>query len=62
MGGIMNYEDAIAFMLAGAGAIAIGTGNFINPNAPLDVLEGMKDYMKRYGYEDVSQITGDLKK
>ena len=62
MGGIMNYEDAIAFMLAGAGAIAIGTGNFVNPNTPVDVLEGIQNYMKIYGYDDVSQISGDLKK
>ncbi|WP_373471706.1 dihydroorotate dehydrogenase [Carnobacterium alterfunditum] len=62
MGGIMNYEDAIAFMLAGAGAIAIGTGNFVNPNAPIDVLEGIQKYMNRFNYNAVSQITGDLKK
>lgn len=62
MGGIMNYEDAIAFMLAGAGAIAIGTGNFVNPNAPIDVLEGIQNYMTQHNYSDVSQITGDLKK
>ncbi len=62
MGGIMNYEDAIAFILAGAGAIAIGTGNFVNPNAPIDVLEGIQNYMNRYNYSAVSQITGDLKK
>lgn len=62
MGGILNYEDAVAFMLAGASAIAIGTGNFVNPNAPLDVLEGIEKYMKTYDYDAVSQITGNLKK
>ena len=62
MGGIMNYEDAIAFILAGAGAIAIGTGNFVNPNAPIDVLEGIQNYMNKNNYSAVSQITGDLKK
>lgn len=62
MGGIMNYEDAIAFMLAGAGAIAIGTGNFVNPNAPIDILEGIQNYMNQHNYSAASQITGDLKK
>ena len=62
MGGIMNYEDAIAFMLAGASAIAIGTGNFVNPNAPIDVLEGIQNYMNQHNYNAASQITGDLKK
>jgi dihydroorotate dehydrogenase (NAD+) catalytic subunit len=62
MGGILNHEDAIAFMLAGAGAIAIGTANFVNPNAPIDVLNGIENYMKTFNYDAVAQITGNLKK
>ncbi len=62
MGGIMTYEDAVAFMLAGASAIAIGTGNFVNPNAPIDVLEGIKKYMKAYQFENIAQIKGNLNK
>ncbi len=62
MGGILTYEDAVAFMLAGAGAIAIGTANFVNPNAPIEVLEGIQNYMISHKYENVTKITGDLNK
>lgn len=45
LGGIMNAEDAIEYFLAGASAIQVGTANFINPNAPLEILDGIKAYM-----------------
>lgn len=61
MGGIATYEDAVEFLLAGASAIAVGTTNFSNPNAPIEILEGLQRYMAQMGYESVSQITGDLK-
>lgn len=60
MGGIMNERDAIEFILAGASAIAIGTGNFVNPNAPIEVLEGIQDYLDRKGYNCLSDLTGNL--
>lgn len=61
MGGIMTYEDAVEFMLAGASAIAVGTGNFVNPKAPLEIMEGLDLYMRKMGYATVSSLTGDLK-
>lgn len=62
MGGIMNFEDAAEFLLGGATAVAIGTGNFANPNAPVEVLAGLETYMIKMGYNAVSEITGDLNK
>lgn len=58
MGGIMTAEDAIEFMLAGATAVAAGTVNFHNPYAAKEIAEGMKDYMERYGIQDVNQLIG----
>ncbi|GAB4540040.1 MAG: dihydroorotate dehydrogenase [Thermodesulfovibrionia bacterium] len=60
MGGIMTGEDAIEFILAGASAIAIGTGNFINPKATIDVLNGIKSYMKGRGVKDIRELIGAL--
>ena len=45
MGGIMTAEDAIQFLIAGATMVSVGTANFINPSAPIEVLEGIKKYM-----------------
>jgi dihydroorotate dehydrogenase (NAD+) catalytic subunit len=58
MGGIMTAEDAIEFMLAGARAVAIGTANFVNPRATLDVVEGIRDYMRRHDVADVAELVG----
>lgn len=61
MGGIMNTEDAIKFLLAGASAIAIGTANFIDPLAPLKILQGIEEYMQDNSYETMQEIIGQLK-
>ena len=58
MGGIMRGEDAIEFLLAGATAVAVGTANFANPRASLDVLAGIEDYMEHHGIEDVNDLIG----
>jgi dihydroorotate dehydrogenase (NAD+) catalytic subunit len=58
MGGIMTGEDAIEFLMAGATAVAVGTANFINPTATMDVLRGIEDYMKRYKINDINEIIG----
>lgn len=60
MGGITTYEDVAEFMLAGAHAIAIGTGNFVNPNTPVACLEGLKEYMRCYKMSDLSEIIGKM--
>ncbi|MCL2351541.1 MAG: dihydroorotate dehydrogenase [Firmicutes bacterium] len=61
MGGISAGEDAVEFLLAGATAVAVGTASFANPRATLDVLEGIGEYMDRYGIKDVNEIRGMLR-
>lgn len=58
MGGITCAEDAIEFFLAGATAVAIGTANFINPRASVQILEGIQSYLTKWGYHDIRQIIG----
>lgn len=61
MGGIATAEDAIEFLLAGASAVSVGTANFYDPSATVRVAEGIEAYMKRYGFEHVSELTGLVK-
>ena len=61
MGGIMNGEDALEFILAGASAVAIGTANFHNPYATVETVEGIRSYMERYGIDDISQLIGAVR-
>ena len=58
LGGIMSGEDAIEFMLAGATAISIGVGNFVDPYTSLKTIEGIENYMKKYNIENVTDIVG----
>ena len=60
LGGIMNWEDAVEFLLAGATAIEIGTANFIDPAITVKVAEGINDYLERHGYSSVRDIIGAL--
>ncbi|MDR2721446.1 MAG: dihydroorotate dehydrogenase [Coriobacteriaceae bacterium] len=60
MGGIMNGEDAVEFMLAGATAVAVGTANFVNPRATIEVIEGIQNYCEIYGVKDVNELIGGL--
>lgn len=60
MGGIMNARDALEFIIAGASMVAVGTANFINPRAPLEVLEGIKTYMKENRCRNFSELVGSL--
>jgi len=57
-GGITTSSDALEFFMAGASAIQVGTANFINPRAPLDILEGIEQFMKREGIKDISELIG----
>ena len=61
MGGIMNGEDALEFILAGASAVAIGTANFHNPYATVEAVEGIRSYMERYGIDDIKQLIGAVR-
>jgi len=60
LGGIMNWKDAVEFMLAGASAIQIGTANFIDPAVTVKVAEGINDYLDRHGFTSVQDIIGGL--
>ncbi len=62
MGGIMTADDALQFLIAGATMVAVGTANFVSPRAPLDVLNGIEDYMKHHKMDDIKQLIGSLKK
>lgn len=60
MGGIMTGEDAIEFFIAGASAVAVGTANFVNPRASLDVTDGIRGYLEEHGVESVKEFVGSL--
>jgi dihydroorotate dehydrogenase (NAD+) catalytic subunit len=57
-GGIMSAQDALEFIMAGASAVEVGTAQFVNPRALLDVLEGIQDFMRREGVKDISELVG----
>jgi dihydroorotate dehydrogenase (NAD+) catalytic subunit len=57
-GGIMTAEDALEYLMAGAAAVQVGTATFTNPRAPLDILEGIQEFMAQEGIEDLRQIVG----
>jgi dihydroorotate dehydrogenase (NAD+) catalytic subunit len=61
MGGIQNAEDAIEFMLAGATGVSVGTANFFNPYATVEVAEGIEAYMKQHNVEDINSLIGLVK-
>ena len=58
MGGISSWQDAVEFMLAGASAVSIGTANFVNPMAPLEIISGLEEYCRREGYHSIKEIVG----
>ncbi|MFV0519817.1 MAG: dihydroorotate dehydrogenase [Lachnospirales bacterium] len=58
MGGVTTYEDAIEFIMAGATLVAIGTGNFINPFTPVEVIKGIDDFMVNQKIQDLKEIRG----
>jgi dihydroorotate dehydrogenase (NAD+) catalytic subunit len=60
LGGIMNWKDAVEFLLAGATAVQIGTAKFIDPAITVKVAEGIDDYLNRHGFTSVKDIIGGL--
>lgn len=60
MGGITNGTDAVEFMLAGATAVAVGTANFADPRATIEVIDGIASYCETMGVTDVKQLIGAL--
>lgn len=61
MGGIINADDAMQFIISGASAVAVGTANFINPNAGIEIIDGIGYYMKTHGVKNLKEIIGCLK-
>ena len=61
-GGITTASDAIEFIMAGASAIQIGTASFTNPRAPLDVLEGIEQFMKKEGINNLTDLIGTARR
>ena len=61
MGGIATAEDALEFLMAGAAAVSVGTANFYNPYATVEIAEGIENYMKKYQIDDVNQLIGCVK-
>ena len=61
MGGIATATDAIEFLLAGATAIEVGTYNFVDPTATIQIVEGIENYMLRHGFSNITELIGTLK-
>jgi dihydroorotate dehydrogenase (NAD+) catalytic subunit len=61
MGGIMTAEDALEFMVAGAKAVQIGTANFINPRATMEIIDGMRRYLQENKIKSIKDIVGSLR-
>ena len=60
MGGIMCAEDAIAFMLAGASAVQVGTASISEPTACMDIIQGLEKYLKDNGIQKLDSIISKL--
>lgn len=61
MGGILTATDAIEFILAGATAVAVGTGNFVNPLTAVEVVDGIEGYLKQMQVADVTELMGTVR-
>ena len=60
IGGIMDYRDALEFLLAGARAVQVGTANFVNPRAGLDIIEGLREFCQEQGIGAIDEIIGTV--
>ena len=61
MGGVMNTEDALEMIMAGATAVAVGTANFHNPYATVEIIKGIEEYMQTNGVDDINTLIGCVK-
>ncbi|MCI9282065.1 MAG: dihydroorotate dehydrogenase [Lachnospiraceae bacterium] len=61
MGGIATAEDALEFIMAGATAVSVGTANFFNPYATVEIVEGIEKYMQENGVTDMTELIGCVK-
>jgi dihydroorotate dehydrogenase (NAD+) catalytic subunit len=60
VGGIMNASDALEFLIVGAKAVQVGTANFVNPRATMDIIDGIEEYMMRHHLQDIRELIGTL--
>jgi dihydroorotate dehydrogenase (NAD+) catalytic subunit len=60
IGGIITATDALEFIITGAKAVQVGTANFINPGATIDIIDGITDYMRKKDIKNIADITGTL--
>ena len=58
MGGVMSAEDALELMLAGASVVAVGTANFTNPTATIDIMNDIRQFMLTEGIQDINELIG----
>jgi len=61
IGGIAEADDAVEFLIAGAKAVQVGTANFVNPRATMDIVDGIEEYLIRHGIGDVNDLIGSLR-
>lgn len=61
IGGIMEWQDAVEFMLCGARAVQVGTANFVDPAAPEGIVRGLEGYMKKHWLKDINALVGQVK-
>lgn len=62
IGGISCWEDAVEFIMAGATALQVGTSTFVNPNTMIEIIDGLKAFMKRKGYKSLADMRGIIQK
>jgi dihydroorotate dehydrogenase (NAD+) catalytic subunit len=61
IGGIMSAEDALEFLIAGAKAVQVGTANFVNPKATIDIVEGIQGFLEKKKIQSITHLIGSLK-
>lgn len=60
-GGIMTAADALEFLIAGACAVQVGTANFVNPRATMEIISGIEEYLIRHGFKKIKNVVGSLR-
>jgi dihydroorotate dehydrogenase (NAD+) catalytic subunit len=60
IGGIMNAEDALEFLIAGASAVQVGTANFVNPHVTIDIIDGIEKFLSERNIQKITDVIGTL--
>ena len=60
IGGIMTAKDALEFLIAGATAVQVGTANFINPHATIDIIDGIEAFLMQRNITDIADVIGTI--